>query len=147
MKRKQLREELKKIKDPRREAGQRHSIDVVLMLTIMATMSGYLGYRAIGDFSKRYKNELISYLSIEKKRVPAFTTIRRVLMGIEYEKFTEIFESWMGSYIQKKNHQWVSIDGKAIKGTKQKEEDLKLAHLVSFFSSDSEAILLEVPLS
>jgi hypothetical protein len=137
-----LREELKKIKDPRRGAGQRHPIDVVLMITIMATMSGYLGYRAIGDFSKRYRNELISYLSIEKERVPAFATIRRVLMGIEYEKFTEIFEHWMGKYMQKKNHQWVSIDGKAIKGTKQKEEDLKLAHLVSFFSSDSKEVLI-----
>ena len=60
-----LREELKRVKDPRRGAGQRHSIDVVLMITIMATMSGYLGYIAIGDFSKRYKQELIKYFPIK----------------------------------------------------------------------------------
>jgi len=142
MKQNKLRESLKKIKDPRRGAGQRHSIDVVLMITIMATMSGYMGYRAIGDFSKRYKSELIEYLEIPKERVPAFATIRRVLMGIEYQVFSEVFEQWMYQYLKKEEHSWVSIDGKAIKGTKQKEEDLKLAHLVSFFSSDSKEILI-----
>jgi len=35
----------------------------------------------------------------------------------------------------------VSIDGKAIKGTKQTLEDKKLAHMVTFFKSDSKEIL------
>ena len=141
MKKINLREALKTIKDERRGAGQRHSIDVVLMITIMATMSGYVGYRAIGDFTKRYKKELVSYLNVEKDRLPAFATTRRVLMSIDYELFSKVFEQWIGQYLKQEKKQWVSIDGKAIKGTKQKEEDLKLAHLVSFFNSDSKEIL------
>ena len=141
MKKINLREALKTIKDERRGAGQRHSIDVVLMITIMATMSGYVGYRAIGDFTKRYKKELIAYLNVEKDRLPAFATTRRVLMSIDYELFSKVFEEWIGQYLKQKKEQWISIDGKAIKGTKQKEEDLKLAHLVSFFNSDSKEIL------
>ena len=141
MKTHNLREELKQIKDKRRGAGQRHSIDVVLMITIMATMSGYIGYRAIGDFGERYKEELIEYLDIPKKRIPAFATVRRVLMQIDHHQFSDIFEQWMGNYLEKEDKQWVSIDGKAIKGTKQKEEDKKLAHLVSFFGADSKEIL------
>jgi len=137
-----LREALKEIKDERRGAGQRHKIDVVLMITIMATMSGYVGYRAIGDFTKRYKKELVDYLKVEKDRLPAFATTRRVLMSIDYEMFADVFEQWIGQYLKQEKKQWVSIDGKAIKGTKQKEEDLKLAHLVSFFNSDSKEILM-----
>lgn len=136
-----LREELKNIKDKRRGAGQRHSIDVVLMITIMATMSGYKGYRAIGDFAQRYKDELIEYLEVEKNRLPAFATIRRVLMEIDHQEFSKIFDKWMSHYLKKEKKKWVSVDGKAIKGTKQKEEDKKLAHLVSFFSSDSKEVL------
>jgi len=136
-----LRESLKEIKDERRGAGQRHSIDVVLMITIMATMSGYIGYRAIGDFTKRYKKELVEYLKVEKDRLPAFATTRRVLMAIDYEMFTKVFEQWIGQYLKQEKDQWISIDGKAIKGTRQKEEDLKLAHLVTFFKSDSKEIL------
>ena len=58
---KNLREELTELEDVRRGARQRHKIDVVLMITILATMSGYMGYRAIGDFAKRYKEELIEH--------------------------------------------------------------------------------------
>ena len=49
-----LREELKTLKDKRRGQAQQHKIDVVLMITIMATMSGYQGYRAMGGPFERH---------------------------------------------------------------------------------------------
>jgi len=137
-----LREELKTLKDKRRGQAQQHKIDVVLMITIMATMSGYQGYRAIGDFAQRYKKEIVEHLELEKERVPSFPTVRRVLMEINHKKFGDIFTKWMKHYMKKSHSQWVAVDGKAIKGTKQKEEDKKLAHLVSFFASDSSEILI-----
>lgn len=137
-----LREELKTLKDKRRGQAQQHKIDVVLMITIMATMSGYQGYRAIGDFAQRYKEEIIKYLELEKDRVPSFPTVRRVLMKIDHKKFGDIFTKWMRHYMKKSKSQWIAVDGKAIKGTKQQEEDKKLAHLVSFFASDSKEILI-----
>jgi len=137
-----LRQELSTLKDKRRGQAQQHKIDVVLMITIMATMSGFQGYRAIGDFAERYKDELIQYLELPKERVPAYATVRRVLMNINHQKFANIFTQWMKHYMKKSSSRWVSVDGKAIKGTKQKEEDKKLAHLVSFFTSDSKEVLI-----
>lgn len=137
-----LRQELKTLKDSRRGQAQQHKIDVVLMITIMATMSGYQGYRAIGDFATRYKKEIVEYLELEKDRIPSFATVRRVLMNIDHKKFKDIFTKWMKHYMKKNNSQWISVDGKAIKGTKQKEEDKKLAHLVSFFTSDSKEVII-----
>lgn len=137
-----LREELKTLKDKRRAQAKQHPVDVVLMITIMATMSGYQGYRAIGDFAKRYKKEIVAYLGLEKERVPAYATVRRVIQEIDHKKFDAIFKKWMQHYMKKSKARWVAVDGKAIKGTKQKEEDKKLAHLVSFFASDSKEILL-----
>jgi hypothetical protein len=142
MKEYNLREELKTLKDKRRGQAQQHKIDVVLMITIMATMSGYQGYRAIGDFAKRYQEDIVQYLELKKDRVPSFPTIRRVLMEINHKKFGDIFTEWMKNYMKNSNSQWIAVDGKAIKGTKQKEEDKKLAHLVSFFASDSKEILI-----
>jgi len=137
-----LRNELKTLKDKRRGQAQQHKIDVVLMITIMATMSGYQGYRAIGDFAQRYKKEIVKYLELEKDRVPAYATVRRVVQEVDHKKFGDIFTKWMKHYMKKTNSQWIAVDGKAIKGTKQKEEDKKLAHLVSFFASDSKEILI-----
>jgi hypothetical protein len=137
-----LRKELATLKDKRRGQAQQHKIDVVLMITIMATMSGYQGYRAIGDFAKRYKKQIVKYLELEKDRVPAYATVRRVVQEVDHKKFGDIFTKWMKHYMKKSNSQWIAVDGKAIKGTKQKEEDKKLAHLVSFFASDSKEILI-----
>lgn len=137
-----LRKELATLKDKRRGQAQQHKIDVVLMITIMATMSGYQGYRAIGDFAQRYKKQIVKYLELEKERVPAYATVRRVVQEIDHKKFGDIFTKWMKHYMKKSNSQWIAVDGKAIKGTKQKEEDKKLAHLVSFFASDSKEILI-----
>ncbi len=63
-------------------------------------------------------------------------------MKIDHKEFSKVFEQWMSQYLTKEAKEWVSVDGKAIKGTKQKEEDKKLAHLVSFFSSDSKEVLI-----
>ena len=137
-----LRKELATLKDKRRGQAQQHKIDVVLMITIMATMSGYQGYRAIGDFAQRYKKHIIKYLELPKETVPAYATVRRVVQEVDHKKFGNIFNKWMKHYMKKSNSQWIAVDGKAIKGTKQKEEDKKLAHLVSFFASDSQEILI-----
>ncbi|TBR56744.1 DDE transposase family protein, partial [Westiellopsis prolifica IICB1] len=64
-----LIEELKKIKDFRTKKGQRHPLWFVLLLVIMGTMSGCLGYRGLGDFVKRHKQSLIETFEIPKQRV------------------------------------------------------------------------------
>lgn len=90
----------------------------------------------------RYQKEIVEYLELPKGKVPAYATVRRVLMNIDHKKFGDIFAKWMKHYMRKSSSQWISVDGKAIKGTKQKEEDKKLAHFVSFFASDSKEILI-----
>ncbi len=53
-----LIEQLQQVKDFRTKDGQRHSLWLVLLLVIMGTMSGYVGYRAWGDFVKRHRRVL-----------------------------------------------------------------------------------------
>lgn len=47
--------QLKKVKDFRTKQGQRHPLWLVLVLVIMGTMSGCVGYRGLGDFVKRHQ--------------------------------------------------------------------------------------------
>jgi len=139
MERVSLRERLKRLEDKRRKAGQRHPIDIALMIVIFGTMSGYFGYRALGDFSKRFKKELIEYLKPKKGRLPSYSTIRRVILNLDIKEFREIFEEWISSYFVQEGKRWVSIDGKSIKGSK--EEDKKLVHLVSVFASETKDVI------
>jgi hypothetical protein len=138
--------ELTELGDPRRGQGQRHKIEFVLMITIFATMSGYIGYRAIGDFIKKHKKELVALFNLEKDRVPSFSTVRRVLLSIDFTAFTQIYKNWLkrlnDSSKKDETGEWYSIDGKAIRGAnKMNREDNK--QLVSIFSS-FEKIVVDV---
>jgi hypothetical protein len=108
------------------------------MITIFATMSGYIGYRAIGDFIKKHKKELIELFKLEKERVPSFSTVRRILLAVDFAAFTQIYKKWVAGLkvLSEKGEtaEWYSIDGKAIRGAnKRNPEDNK--QLVSIFSS------------
>ena len=74
-----LIEQLRQVTDFRVKDGQRHALWLVLLFVIMATMSGYVGYRAWGDFVKRHRRVLIETFGIHRHGVPSYSTIRRIL--------------------------------------------------------------------
>jgi hypothetical protein len=78
-----LIEHLRQVKDFRTTDGQRHPLWLVLLFVIMGTMSGYVGYRAWGDFVKRHRYVLIELFRIQRHGVPSYSTIRRILMGVD----------------------------------------------------------------
>ena len=132
-----LIEELKKIRDFRTGKGRRHPLWLVLLLVIMGTMSGCLGYRALGDFVKRHKQSLIETLEIPKNRVPSYSTIRRVMMRMNFEELTQIFNYWASQYIELDNFEWLATDGKSIKATvlDYSNEYQAFVSVVSMFSN------------
>ncbi len=138
-----LIEKLSQIEDPRRGEGQRHELVFLLLIVIMATMSGYYGYRAIGDFIKRNKKCLIRYFKPSKNRLPSYSTVRRVIKGIDFDELTMAFYYWSKDYISIQKGDWLSLDGKAIKGTFN-TNNMKQQHfinLISVFSDKSGTVL------
>ena len=121
MKQKQKGQELiallKTIKDYRRKQGQRHPLEVILVIIIMAIMAGAKGERAIARFSKNNKKALIKALKIERKEVPTRCIIQRTIQNIDFPKLQNIFYQWALKIIIIKKNDIVNIDGKALKGT------------------------------
>ena len=117
MQKNNLIKKLSEIKDPRRSEGRRHNLVFILLIVIMATMSGYHGYRAIGDFITRNKNDLRKYFKPNHSRLPSFDTVRRVMKGIDFQNFAMVFFEWSKDYTEIELGDWFNIDGKAIKGT------------------------------
>lgn len=133
-----------KIPDKRRGAGQRHSQTLILVIVLMSTMSGYFGYRAIGDFIKRNRTMLLQHLKPRKNRLPSFDTVRRVVQGVDFPSLSRAFRAWALQYVSIKNQEWVSVDGKAISGTavvqseKHKQEFISL---VSVYCSKQNIVI------
>ncbi|BDA69427.1 hypothetical protein CAL7716_047420 [Calothrix sp. PCC 7716] len=138
-----LIEELKKVRDFRTKQGQRHPLWLVLLLVIMGTMSGCCGYRSLGDFVARHKQSLIDILDIPKDRVPSYSTMRRVMMRVNFEELTKRFNCWASQYIELTEREWLATDGKSIRGTVVDYSNAYQAFVsvVSIFSSKQGVIV------
>jgi DDE_Tnp_1-associated len=131
------------IPDPRRGAGQRHEQTLVLILMLMSIMSGYIGYRAIGDFIKRNKEALLKDLQPKKSRLPSFDTVRRVIQGIDFSMISKQFQQWALQHVSICEEDWISIDGKAIRGTVENAgtPHLQFVSLVSVYCSKQKLLI------
>lgn len=133
-----LIEQLRQVEDFRTLDGRRHPLWLVLLFVIMGTMSGYVGYRAWGDFVKRHRRTLITTFGIQKHGVPSYSTIRRIVMGVDFDQLAAIFNQWAHQYVDLEVLEWCGIDGKSIKGTIQDYDKgcQNFVSIVSVFASN-----------
>ena len=131
-----LLELLSQIKDPRRAAGRRYPLSSILLITIMAIMSGYYGYREIAKYAEANKEFFLQFFPKKRKKLPSHVTIREVLRRIDYKELILLFESWALGYISIEKNEWFSVDGKAIGSTltDYSKEYQNFISLVSVFS-------------
>lgn len=134
---------LSDLEDFRRGQGRMHPLPIVLMIFIMAAMSGFNGFRPAGDFIKKHKQELIKLFKPKNDRLPSFQTIARILENIDFDKLTDIFYRWASSRVVIKKSEWCSIDGKAIGGTVKNPHNRhqRFTSLVSVFASKQKQVL------
>lgn len=62
------------VPDPRRKAGQRHSVSLCLALFTLAVAAGNRGFLAIGAWIEAYQSELIELLNVDTNRLPSYST-------------------------------------------------------------------------
>lgn len=112
-----LIEALQTIPDYRRGAGQRYPLWVFLLLIILGTMSGYRGYRGLARFMVRHQGHLAERLGLRRAALPSYSTIRRLLLGIDFNAVADAFNQWAqgAGFVKAGNH--CAVDGKSLKNT------------------------------
>ena len=138
----ELIEQLNQLPDVRRAAGKRHSIGIVLIISIMAVISKMFSYHAMGHFVKGNKAELQKLLSTE--RLPSYSTIRRVLIAVPVNELSAILTNWNRPGQEAgKVLNWLQIDGKAMQGTVDNygESNQDFINVVSLFFGQEKAVL------
>lgn len=131
------------IPDKRRGEGQRHDQTFILLLVLMSIMSNYIGYRAIGDFIKRNRLDLLKHFQPKKNRLPSFYTVRRVMQNMDFTELSKQFHRWAVQYVSIAPSEWVSIDGKAIDGTTTDyhQSQQRFINLVSLYFSRQKLVI------
>jgi predicted transposase YbfD/YdcC len=113
-----LIEHLKKIKDFRRPQGRRYALWLILLIVVLGLMAGHLGYRALGDFCRFQQPKFSKYLKIPRHQFPSYSTIRRVIMGVDWQNLIEVFNQWASQLTSCMDEsRWFAIDGKCLKST------------------------------
>lgn len=139
-----LVEQLNKLPDPRRRAGMRHPMGLVVVLAIMAAVSGMSSYRAMGDFVRANKRELLDRLGVKAGRLPSHSTMRRVLMELPTAELSQVLGRWNRAAMDTGElYEWVHIDGKAIKGTVESHGDSNqdFVNVVSLFFQPAKLVV------
>ena len=135
---------LKKVKDFRRERGQRHPLWFILLIVILGLMTGHLGYRALGYFAKQHRKKLTESFGLPRDRVPSYSTIRRALMGIDCESLIAVFNQWAAHLIPEETaDDWLAIDGKSLKSTVEHycQNQQNFVSIVSCFCQENGLVL------
>ena len=132
-----LIENLKKVNDFRKDQGKRYPLWLVLLVVILASMSGYLNYRDIEYFAQINQDKIIKYLRINLPKMPSHSTIRRVMMGVNCSELIALFNEWaLTNYSERSELDWLAVDGKSLRGTVKNYGD-KQQNFVAIISAFS----------
>jgi len=116
--------EFSELSDPRSPINRKHLLGEVLVIAILAVVSGADGPQAIGIWAKCHEEWLRSRLELPGG-IPSHDTIGRVLMAIEPSAFQGCFERWIASLLAQpvdsseqltdRSSEILAIDGKALR--------------------------------
>lgn len=131
-----LIEALQQVDDFRAKRGQRYPLWVILLLVVLGTLNGCTSYYALEEFAQRHYQAIVDHLHLPLKRLPADSTIRRALMGVDFNHLAQAFRTWAAPAMQADESRWFAIDGKGLNGsiTAACESHQQFVNLVSVFS-------------
>ncbi len=111
---------LHKLTDLRKARGKRYSLPTLLMIVLLAKLSGANSLTEIAEWGVYHQAELEALLRIQLKRMPERSTYRRLLA---YKVYEQEIERMVGEYNQAgEGGSVLALDGKALLGMLKRED-------------------------
>lgn len=132
---------LSKLTDIRKAKGKRYSIETVMMLIVMAKLSGANTPTEIADWAKDHQDELVKLLHLSRKSMPHHNTYRRMMA---FTVYVEEVEELVREYNRLGQHGKVyALDGKAVRGMRKRDEP-NGEYLLSVYDVEQGKVLSQV---
>jgi predicted transposase YbfD/YdcC len=133
---------LKEVPDPRGAQGSRDDLWQILLIIIMGIMSGYKGYRGLDRFVERHRRTLIKLLALKQGTVPSYSTLRRMMIDVDYAKLISAFNSWVQEQPMARGAA-IAGDGKSLRNTVSNAENNQqnFISMVSLFSQQQGVVV------
>ena len=129
----ELLERIEFIEDSRQQAKVRHRMRDIIIIVLLAVLSGADDWVEIGIFAKSHEKYLRQYVKLESG-VPSHDTIQRVMALVSPEHMQELMTAWqeiVNAGKEEELRKILSIDGKTMRGNRKNDE--KPQHIVSAY--------------
>jgi hypothetical protein len=109
----------------------------------MGTLSGCLSWRDHEAFVQRHRESLLDYFRPRKDRLPSYSTLRRVLLRLDFDKLSKAFLLWARQHVGIEPGEWLAIDGKSLSGTSTDPDNARqnFTALVSLYAHKRGVVL------
>ena len=128
--------------DPRHPKGKQYSLVTLLVVIFLAKLVGKDKPDEIADWAGNHAEELAELLGLKHQRMPSHSTIRRVFHSILEESE---FERMAQAYNQQEhtgNGKVLSMDGKALRGTRVAEQE-RSEQVLSLYDGQDQLVLAQ----
>jgi predicted transposase YbfD/YdcC len=130
------------IEDPRIERTRKHSLENILVISLLGVICGADSFVAIEEFGKAKKAWLTSFLDLET--IPSHDTIGRVFAALDARALAEAFQRWTMAMAANSGEKLIAIDGKALRRSFRQAGDSAFVHMVSAWSVSNHVVLGQV---
>jgi predicted transposase YbfD/YdcC len=135
---------LKRIKDDRKRRGIRYSLEVILVLIILAKLCGQNKVYGMADWAQQRSEYLTEVMKLERKRLPHDSTYRRILSDVvDEEELEQIVAEYLSQLPRNEQDVVIAIDGKTVRGTISAEDPFGL-HLLAAYLPGEGIVLMQM---
>lgn len=128
-----LADYLRQVPDPRSPSGRRHSLEAVLLLVVVAILSGRTHNQGIHEWGRGADRAVQEALGFKAGKTPAASTLHLILRAVSCEDLASQLRQWALAVLAQLDptHAPFSIDGKTIRSSLKGGADV--SHLISAF--------------
>jgi predicted transposase YbfD/YdcC len=138
------------VEDPRDPRGRRYPLVAILAAAVCAVIAGACTFAAVSDWVRFQDRSVWARLGFEG-RVPAATTVWRLLIRIDAAVLSQVLARWLRSRatpVTDPGHWWrrvIAVDGKVERGARL--PDGRQVHLLSAYDTTTGIVLAQVQIS
>ncbi len=134
----------KDIDDPRAKDNCDYPLSTLMVIMLMAVLSGANSILAIFDYAMSKQSHIKELLGLE--RIPHYGTFWWLITRMNPEQFSSAFFQWVQEESIKGIPQKIQIDGKTLRGTKKKNKNPNI-HLVHAWASQEGILLAQLKIA
>ena len=138
-----IKEHFGTLKDPRAQQNIDHLLIDIIVVTICATVCGANDWEAIAAYGIAKYEWLKTVLALPNG-IPSHDTFNRLFARLKPEELQKCFISWMQAVHQMTRGELLNVDGKTLKGAKERGNNRSLIHMVSVWSSTNHLVLGQI---